>query len=66
MLQRLRFKGAAVDDRLALGVFLDAVADGFLGFFRRSKLERPTLARVRDLALDSDTILSARASAIPP
>ena len=62
MLEGLRFKRAAVNDRLALGVFVDAVADGFFRFLRISTLDRPAFARLREMALDVDTVfLGSRA-----
>lgn len=46
MLERLHFKGATINDCLALAVFVDALADGLSRFFLASMLERPTLARL--------------------
>ncbi|MGC2492453.1 hypothetical protein [Candidatus Binatus sp.] len=40
MLERPRFKRATIDDRLAVGVFVDTVSEGFFRFIR-TKLEPP-------------------------
>ena len=61
MLERPRFKGAAINDRLALAVFVDTVADGLFRFLRvrlLKMLKRPAFARLRQVPLDFDPILS--------
>ena len=57
MLERSRFKDAAINDRLTLRVFVDAVADGLFRFFRMRLLKRPAFARLREVTLDFDPIL---------
>ena len=57
MLKCLRFKGAAINDRLALAVFVDTLAEGFSRLFRMSKLDGTVFARLRQEALGFDFIL---------
>ena len=57
VLQCLRFKRTTINDRLALDVFVDTMADSFDRLFRMSKLDVAALARVREMTLDFDSIL---------
>src|SRR5216683_2698452 len=49
VLQGLGFQRAAIDDRLALAVLVDALADGFFGLCRMAELNRAALARLREM-----------------
>ena len=57
MLKCLRFKGSAINDRLALAVFVDTLADGFSRLFPMSKLDGAAFARSQQVTLDVDSIL---------
>ena len=57
VLQSLRFKRTTINDRLALAIFVDTLADGFFRFFRMSKLDGAAFARLRQVTLDFDPIL---------
>ena len=56
VLQSLRFKRTAINDRFALDIFVDTLANGFFRLFRMSKLDGAAFARLRQVALDFDSI----------
>ena len=66
ILERSRLKSAAIDNSLALGVFVDTLADGSFRFFLALMLERPTLRAIVRSDARRRFHTAGHVSAIPP
>jgi hypothetical protein len=57
VLQSLRFERTAINDRFALGVFVDTLTDGLFRRFRMDQCGSAPFTRLRQVTLDFDSIL---------